>query len=40
MRKMGIQSVAPKLHTSQARKGHKIYPYLLAGFGEPVNNSV
>lgn len=31
MRKMGIQSVAPKPNTSRARKGHKVYPYLLAG---------
>jgi putative transposase len=31
MRKMGIQSVAPKPNTSKARKGHKIYPYRLAG---------
>ena len=31
MRKMGIQSVAPKPNTSQGRKGHKIYPYLLSG---------
>ena len=31
MRKMGIQSVAPKPNTSQARKGHQVYPYLLKG---------
>jgi putative transposase len=31
MRKMGIQSVAPKPNTSKAKKGHKIYPYRLAG---------
>lgn len=31
MRLMGIQSVAPKPFTSQRRKGHKIYPYLLTG---------
>jgi putative transposase len=31
MRLMGIQSVAPKPNTSLRRKGHKIYPYLLAG---------
>lgn len=31
MRKMGIQSVTPKPNTSLGRKGHKIYPYLLAG---------
>jgi putative transposase len=31
MRKMGIQSVAPKPNTSAPRKNHKIYPYLLKG---------
>jgi len=31
MRKMGIQSVAPKPNTSKVRKGHKVYPYLLVG---------
>jgi len=31
MRLMGIQSLAPKPYTSQRRKGHKIYPYLLRG---------
>ncbi len=31
MRIMGIQSVAPKPNTSEPRKGHKIYPYLLGG---------
>ena len=31
MRKMGIQSVAPKPNTSQRAKHHKIYPYLLRG---------
>ncbi len=29
MKKMGLVSVAPKPNTSQPRKGHKIYPYLL-----------
>jgi len=29
MRKMGIQSIAPKPNTSSPRKDHKIYPYLL-----------
>ena len=29
MRKMGIQSIAPKPNTSAPRKEHKIYPYLL-----------
>lgn len=31
MRKMGIQSVAPKPNTSKPFIGHKIYPYLLRG---------
>ena len=31
MRKMGIQSIAPKPNTSMPRKDHKIYPYLLNG---------
>ena len=31
MRKMGIQSIAPKPNTSAPRKEHKIYPYLLKG---------
>lgn len=29
MRKMGIQSIAPKPNTSKAHPAHKIYPYLL-----------
>lgn len=29
MRKMGIQSIAPKPNTSKAHPQHKIYPYLL-----------
>ena len=31
MRKMGIQSIAPKPKTSAPRKDHIIYPYLLKG---------
>jgi len=31
MRRMGIQSLAPKPNTSSPRKNHKIYPYLLKG---------
>ncbi len=31
MRRMGIQSLAPKPNTSSPRKDHKIYPYLLKG---------
>lgn len=29
MRLMGLESVAPKPHTSKCRKEHKVYPYLL-----------
>lgn len=29
MRKMGLQSVAPKPNTSRANPAHKVYPYLL-----------
>ena len=29
MRKMGIQSIAPKPNTSNAHPQHKVYPYLL-----------
>lgn len=32
MRKMGIQSIAPKPNTSKAHPRHKIYPYLLRSF--------
>jgi len=31
MRRMGIQSLAPKPNTSSPRKNHRIYPYLLKG---------
>jgi putative transposase len=31
MRRMGLESVAPKPNTSKAAKGHKVYPYLLRG---------
>jgi putative transposase len=31
MRKMGIESIAPKPNTSSPRKEHKVYPYLLRG---------
>ena len=30
MRLMGLQAVGPKPNTSQPRKGHQIYPYLLS----------
>ena len=29
MRRMGIESIAPKPNTSRPGKGHKVYPYLL-----------
>jgi len=32
MRKMGLQSIAPKPNTSKAHHQHKIYPYLLNNF--------
>jgi putative transposase len=32
MRKMGIQSIAPKPNTSKANPQHKVYPYLLRNF--------
>ena len=32
MRKMGIQSIAPKPNTSKAHPQHEIYPYLLRNF--------
>lgn len=32
MRKMGIQSIAPKPNTSKAHPQHKVYPYLLRNF--------
>jgi putative transposase len=31
MRKMGLQSIAPKPNTSKAHPQHKVYPYLLRG---------
>ncbi|TBV80125.1 MAG: IS3 family transposase [Desulfobulbaceae bacterium] len=31
MRRMGIQSIAPKPNTSVPRRDHKVYPYLLKG---------
>jgi putative transposase len=31
MRKMGLESIAPKPNTSKAAPGHKVYPYLLGG---------
>jgi len=40
MRKMGIQSIAPKPNTSAPRKDHKIYPYLLKGMDINHSNMV
>jgi putative transposase len=31
MRKMGLQSIAPKPNTSKAAPEHKVYPYLIGG---------
>jgi len=40
MRKMGIQSVAPKPNTSKPGKEHKHYPYLLSGLAVTRANQV
>ena len=40
MRKMGIQSIAPKPDTSAPRKEHKTYPYLLKGLEIKEANQV
>ena len=40
MRRMGIESVAPKPGTSKARPGHKIYPYLLRNIAITRANQV
>ena len=40
MRKMGIESIAPKPNTSHPGKGHKIYPYLLKGLDVNRSNQV
>ena len=40
MRKMGLTAVYPKPRTSQPRKGHKIYPYLLRGLSIERPNQV
>ncbi len=40
MKKMGLVSVAPKPNTSKARKGHKIYPYLLGSLDIKEANHV
>jgi putative transposase len=40
MRRMGIESIAPKPNTSHPGKGHKIYPYLLKGLDINQTNQV
>jgi len=40
MRKMGIQSIAPKPDTSAPRKDHPVYPYLLKGMDIKESNQV
>lgn len=40
MRKMGLQSIAPKPNTSAPRKCHKVYPYLLGGLNVNRSNQV
>ena len=38
MRKMGIQSIAPKPNTSRANPRNKVYPYLLKSFDVTRSN--
>jgi len=40
MRKMGIQSIAPKPNTSKAHPRHKVYPYLLRNVDVIRSNQV
>ena len=40
MRKMGLESVAPKPNTSRPAPAHKIYPYLLRGLPIERSNQV
>ena len=40
MRKMGIQSIAPKPNTSKAHPQHKVYPYLLRNFDVTMPDQV
>ncbi|CCK80225.1 integrase [Desulfobacula toluolica Tol2] len=40
MRKMGIQSIAPKPNTSKAHPQNKVYPYLLRTFDVTRSNQV
>ena len=40
MRKIGIQSIAPKPNTSKTHPQHKVYPYLLRNFDVTRSNQV
>lgn len=40
MRKMGIQSIAPKPNTSKKHPQHKVYPYLLSNYTVTGSNQV
>lgn len=40
MRKMGLQSIAPKPNTSKPRHEHKVYPYLLGSIDVTFPNQV
>jgi putative transposase len=40
MQLMGLRAVAPRPHTSQPHREHKIYPYLLRGFDITRPNQV
>lgn len=40
MRVMGLESVAPKPNTSEPRKDHEVYPYLLRGLNIDGPNQV
>lgn len=40
MRKMGLQSIAPRPNTSKAHPQHKVYPYLLRGLNIVRSNQV
>ncbi len=40
MRKMGLESLAPKPNTSLGNKAHKVYPYLLRGLSIDRPNQV
>ena len=40
MRRMGLQSIAPRPNTSKAHPQHKVYPYLLRGLNIVRSNQV